>query len=81
VIATGAMHSVKDFVEMAFLAAGIENWQEFVKTDAKYVRPAEVDLLIGKPEKANTLLGWSSKTQVNELATLMVQADLQRHGL
>jgi GDPmannose 4,6-dehydratase len=81
VIATGATHSVRDFVEMAFLAAGIENWQEFVKTDAKYVRPAEVDLLIGKPEKANTLLGWSSKTQVNELATLMVQADLQRHGL
>ena len=81
VIATGATHSVKDFVEMAFLAAGIENWREYVKTDAKYVRPAEVDLLIGKPEKAKTLLGWSSKTQVNELVTLMVQADLQRHGL
>ncbi len=80
VVATGETHSVRDFVEMSFQAAGIDRWEERVETSARFERPAEVDLLIGNASKAHALLGWRPQTQVRELAAMMVQADLERYG-
>jgi GDPmannose 4,6-dehydratase len=80
VVATGETHSVREFVEEAFAYAGLD-WQEFVKVDAKYFRPAEVELLLGDPGKARTRLGWSPKVGFKDLVRLMVDADMERDGL
>jgi GDPmannose 4,6-dehydratase len=81
VIATGENHSVKEFVEESFKAAGIEDWEKYVIADsAKYTRPAEVDYLIGDASKANKVLGWKPKTSFKELVTMMVEADLEREA-
>ncbi|MHC9294311.1 GDP-mannose 4,6-dehydratase [Mycobacterium sp. LTG2003] len=76
VVATGSAYSVRDFVEMAFSHAGLD-WHEYVKFDARYVRPAEVDCLIGEPSKARELLGWKAKVLTPELVELMVDADYE----
>ncbi|MFH0798202.1 MAG: GDP-mannose 4,6-dehydratase [Candidatus Woesearchaeota archaeon] len=76
VIATGETHTVKEFVEAAFNAAGIEDWEKYVKTDPKFIRPAEVNILIGDPSKAKQKLGWEPKVKFNELVRIMVEADL-----
>jgi GDPmannose 4,6-dehydratase len=79
VIATGENHSVKEFVEEAFKVAGIEDWQKYVvANESKYMRPAEVDYLIGDASKANKVLGWKPKTSFKELVKIMVEADLER---
>jgi len=79
VIATGENHSVREFVEEAFRVAGIEDWQKYVvANEAKYMRPAEVDYLIGDASKANKVLGWKPKTSFKELVKSMVEADLER---
>jgi GDPmannose 4,6-dehydratase len=75
VVATGVGATVKDFAEMAFTHAGLE-WEKYVEIDQKYARPTEVDALIGDPSKAKRELGWSAKTHWQELAKLMVDADL-----
>lgn len=75
VLATNETHTVRDFCEQAFAHAGLE-WQEFVKYDPRYERPAEVDLLIGNPLKAEQVLGWAPKTRFRELVKIMVDADL-----
>ena len=75
VIATGVGASVKDFVEAAFAHVGL-NWQDHVEVDQKYIRPTEVDALIGDPSKANKELKWQAKTRWKELAELMVDADM-----
>jgi len=75
VLATNETHSVRDFVIEAFGHVGLD-WQEFVKYDARYERPAEVDLLIGDPAKAKAKLGWEPKTRFQELVKIMVEADL-----
>ncbi|HXG87643.1 MAG TPA: GDP-mannose 4,6-dehydratase [Vicinamibacterales bacterium] len=77
VIATGHAHSVRDLVEAAFGHVGLD-WQEFVKMDERYIRPAEVDLLIGDATKANNELGWTAEVDFRSLVTMMVDADLQR---
>ncbi|MFM1941387.1 MAG: GDP-D-mannose dehydratase [Verrucomicrobiota bacterium] len=77
VIATGETHSVKEFLEVAFSHAGLD-WQKHVKIDARYYRPAEVDLLIGDATKAKQQLGWEPKTKFDGLARLMVDADIKR---
>jgi GDPmannose 4,6-dehydratase len=79
VIATGETHSVKEFCEEAFGCVGLD-WKDFVKVDAKYFRPAEVDLLLGDASKARRELGWSPKVTFKELAKLMVEADLEAAG-
>jgi GDPmannose 4,6-dehydratase len=79
VIATGETHSVKEFCEEAFGCVGLD-WKDFVKVDAKYFRPAEVDLLLGDASKARRELGWSPKVAFKELAKLMVEADLEAAG-
>jgi GDPmannose 4,6-dehydratase len=75
VIATGETHSVREFLEEAFSYAGLD-WRKHVEIDAKYYRPAEVDLLIGDASKAKAKLGWSPKTTFKELVHLMVDADI-----
>ncbi len=77
VIATGATHSVRECVQVAFDEAGIADWEKHVVIDPAFVRPAEVDLLIGDPSKAERDLGWKPKTTFEELIRLMVRADLE----
>ena len=78
VIATGETHSVREFVELAFKAADLENWQDYVETDnPEFLRPAEVDLLIGDYAKAKQILGWEPTTTFEELVKMMVENDLK----
>jgi GDPmannose 4,6-dehydratase len=76
VIATGETHSVREFLEEAFGYAGLD-WQQYVKIDARYFRPAEVDLLIGDAAKARATFGWEPKTSFKELVRIMVDADVE----
>ena len=76
VIATGETHSVRDFLEVAFGMVDLK-WQDYVRTDPRYERPAEVDLLIGDSSKAKAKLGWAPKTDFRTLVGLMVEADLK----
>jgi len=77
VIATGKTISVREFAELAFSHAGL-NFQDFVEFDPRYLRPAEVDLLLGDSTKARTTLGWNPATTVEQLARMMVDADIER---
>jgi len=76
VLATGETHSVREFVETAFSHVDLD-WKEFVKYDARYQRPAEVDLLIGGPSKAKKILDWEPKVRFHELVRIMVDADMK----
>jgi GDPmannose 4,6-dehydratase len=76
VVATNETHSVKDFCQEAFGAIGLD-WEKYVKYDQRYERPAEVDLLIGNPEKARRKLGWEPKVRFKELVKIMVEHDLE----
>ncbi|HEY3898177.1 MAG TPA: GDP-mannose 4,6-dehydratase [Chthoniobacter sp.] len=75
VLATNETHSVRDFIIEAFGHVGLE-WEKFVKYDARYERPAEVELLIGDPAKAKAKLGWEPTTRFKDLVRIMVDADL-----
>ena len=75
VVATGVGATVKDFAEASFARVGL-NWQDHVEVDPKYIRPTEVDALIGDPSKATKELKWQAKTHWKELAELMVDADM-----
>jgi GDPmannose 4,6-dehydratase len=66
---------VKEFVQWSFEAAGLPDWTKYVRTDAKFERPAEVHTLLGKPAKAEAKLGWKARTHAPELAKLMVAAE------
>jgi GDPmannose 4,6-dehydratase len=79
VIATGETHSVREFCQEAFSAVDLD-WQDFVKVDPKYFRPAEVDLLLGDSSKARRVLGWEPQVTFKDLARLMVEADLEAKG-
>ena len=75
VVATGETHSVKELVELAFAAADLD-WEEHVVIDERFLRPAEVDLLVGDPSKAQSTLGWSRDVEFADLVQMMVEADL-----
>ena len=77
VIATNTTHSVRDCVEVAFDQAGVDGWERYIEIDQQFVRPAEVDQLIGDYSKAERELGWAPKTSFEELIRLMVDADLK----
>ena len=77
VIATGAAHSVRDLVEAAFGHVGLD-WNKYVGVDPQFIRPAEVDLLIGDPSKARKELGWEPGVDFKTLVAMMVDADLAR---
>ncbi len=74
VLATGETHTVREFIEVAFAHAGMD-WQKYVELDSRYLRPTEVDMLIGDSKKAETNLGWKAETRFEKLAQLMVDAD------
>ncbi len=78
VIATGRTHSVRDFVRIAFEAAGLGSYEPYVVVDPRFVRPAEVDLLIGDPRKAERVLGWKPEVTFEALVQMMVEADYDR---
>ncbi|MGC8479982.1 MAG: GDP-mannose 4,6-dehydratase [Acidimicrobiales bacterium] len=77
VVATGETHSVREFCEIAFRVLGLD-YQEHVKLDERYFRPAEVDLLVGDPAKAKERLGWSPTVSFEELVEMMVRSDYDR---
>ena len=76
VIATGETHSVDEFLTLAFEKAGLGDFRQYVKHDPKYFRPAEVDLLIGDPSKAEKKLGWKREVGFDQLVDMMVQHDI-----
>jgi GDPmannose 4,6-dehydratase len=77
VVGTGQAHSVRELVEAAFGHVGLD-WKKYVKTDPKFVRPAEVDVLQADASKARRELGWSPKVSFSELVGMMVDSDLMR---
>ncbi|MFC4787243.1 GDP-mannose 4,6-dehydratase [Nocardioides sp. MAHUQ-72] len=77
VIATGEAHSIRDFLDAAFHHVGIEDWAPYVRQDERFMRPAEVDHLIGDASKAREVLGWKPRVSFPELVALMVEADLE----
>lgn len=78
VIATGETHTVKEFVEIAFEHVGL-NWQEHVVQDPQFIRPAEVDILLGDPSKAKQKLKWEPQITFEQLVKMMVDQDLKKH--
>ncbi len=79
VVATGETHSVQEFCQLAFAMVDLD-WQDWVVQDERFMRPAEVDLLVGDASKAHTELGWKPKTSFEELVAMMVEADLELVG-
>ncbi|HWI22848.1 MAG TPA: GDP-mannose 4,6-dehydratase, partial [Baekduia sp.] len=77
VIATGKTNTVRECVEIAFDEAGVPDWEKHVKIDPQFLRPAEVDQLIGDPAKAKRDLRWEPKTTFEELIRLMTRSDLE----
>ncbi len=77
VVATGVGATVRDFAQAAFEHVGL-NYKDFIEVDKRYVRPTEVDALVGDPSKAEKILGWKAKTHWNALAKLMVDADIEK---
>jgi GDPmannose 4,6-dehydratase len=78
VIATGETYSVKEFVAAAFAVAGITNWEDYVEYDKQFIRPAEVDLLIGDTSKSKALLHFEPKVKFHELIQIMMDAELKK---
>ena len=76
VIATGETHSIRELLEVAFASAEITDWERYITQDPRFMRPAEVDLLIGDPAKAKSVLGWTPKVSFTELVQMMVESDL-----
>ncbi len=76
VVATGETHSIRELLDAAFAVIGVDDWSGYVKQDPRFMRPAEVELLIGDPAKARTTLGWEPKVSFSELVTMMVENDL-----
>jgi GDPmannose 4,6-dehydratase len=76
VISTGETHSIEELLQEAFDAAGLDNWQQYVRQDPRFMRPAEVDLLIGDATKAKEALGWKPKVEFSELVRMMVENDI-----
>jgi GDPmannose 4,6-dehydratase len=77
VVATGETHSVEEFLQAAFAEVGIDDWRSHVRQDERFLRPAEVDLLIGDPTKAREKLGWQPEVGFEQLVKMMVTHDLE----
>jgi len=76
VLATGETHTIGEFLDLAFKEVGIEDWKPYVKQNPAFMRPAEVDILLGNPAKAEKELGWERKVDFPGLVSRMVQHDL-----
>ncbi|GAB2888616.1 GDP-mannose 4,6-dehydratase [Nocardioides pacificus] len=82
VIATGETHSIRELVDVAFRHVGLDDWESYVRQDDRFMRPAEVDMLVGDASKARELLGWKPKVGFEELVQMMVDSDLaEQHRL
>jgi GDPmannose 4,6-dehydratase len=79
VVGTGETHSVRELVEIAFAHAGLD-WRQYVRTDERFMRPAEVDVLLADPTRARIELGWTPTVDFAALVRMMVDADLERAG-
>jgi len=79
VIATGEAHSVQEFARIAFSSVDLK-WEDYVRVDPAFFRPAEVDHLLGNPAKATTELGWKREVSFSQMVEMMVQADLKRYS-
>jgi GDPmannose 4,6-dehydratase len=77
VVATGETHSIRDFLDLAFSHVGIDDWSGYVRQDPRFMRPAEVDLLVGDAAKAHVNLGWKPRVSFPELVTMMVDSDIE----
>lgn len=80
VIATGETHEIREFLDLAFAHVGIDDWAQYVVQAPEFMRPAEVELLIGDPSKARAALGWSPTVSFPELVRMMVDSDLAIQG-
>lgn len=80
VIATGECHTVREFCQIAFARAGLD-YEQYVTQDPRFMRPAEVDVLLGDASKAKRVLGWEPKVSFQELVEMMVDTDLARYGV
>ena len=80
VVSTGETYQVKEFIRLAFQAAGLDGWEQYVRQDPKFLRPAEVDLLVGDSTKAGTKLGWKREVSFPDLVKKMVEHDLALEG-
>lgn len=78
VVGTGENHSVEEFVKLAFMEVGIKDWQKYIITDPRFIRPAEVPNLKANPAKAMKILDWKPKVSFKQLVAMMVEADLKR---
>jgi GDPmannose 4,6-dehydratase len=76
VVATGEAHSIREFVDLAFRHVGIDDWERYIRQDERFIRPAEVDVLVGDPTKAREVLGWKPTIDFRTLVAMMVDADL-----
>jgi GDPmannose 4,6-dehydratase len=77
VLATGETHSIEEFLDLAFAEIGIDDWKPYVKQNPEFMRPAEVDILLGDPAKAESVLGWTREVDFPGLVSRMVQHDLK----
>ena len=77
VLATGETHSIEEFLELAFKEVGIDDWKPYVRQDPAFMRPAEVDVLLGNPSKAEKVLGWKRKVDFPGLVKMMVDNDIK----
>lgn len=80
VLATGETHSIEEFLQLAFKEIGVSDWKPYVKQNPEFMRPAEVDILLGNPAKAEKILGWKRKVDFEGLVKMMVKNDLELEG-
>jgi GDPmannose 4,6-dehydratase len=80
VLATGETHSIEELLTVAFKAIDIDDWRPYVKQDPRFMRPAEVDLLLGDPAKAKEKLGWEPEVSFEQLIQMMVESDLKKEA-
>jgi len=81
VIATGKAYSIKNLLELSFSLVGIDNWEDYVEFDERFMRPSEVPYLLGDPTKAERELGWVPETSFESLIKIMLESDLKRYGI
>jgi GDPmannose 4,6-dehydratase len=81
VIATGEVHSVAEFLDLAFAVIGVDDWSRYVRVDTAQLRPADVDVLIGDATKARSALGWKPRLSFVELVRMMVESDIRAQSV
>jgi GDPmannose 4,6-dehydratase len=76
VVATGETHSIREFLDLAFAHVGIDDWSGLVRQDPRFLRPADIDQVVGDASKAREQLGWTPRVPFPDLVRMMVDADL-----